>query len=303
MKKIILFAVLSAFLCCAKAETPDSTKSSAGINKKRLATAIVTESVVYGAGMYYLTNIWYEDRAPVPFHFYNDNSGYLQIDKCGHATTAYVESWITYKWFQSTGLPKSTSLIIGSAVGFAMQAPIEIADGFNEGWGFSWGDMVANTAGIALMAGQELLFDEQIVKVKFSFWRSPYADQAHGYLGRNFLESMSKDYNGHTYWLSGNLSSMLPKSNLPPWLNIAVGYSANGMIGEFENKLVYNNKPIPHFDRTRQFLVSLDIDWTKIPTNSGFLKVLFEGLNILKIPFPAIEINSQGKFNAYWLYF
>jgi len=59
-------------------------------------------------------------------------------------------------------------LIYGGMLGFMLQAPIEILDGMYEGWGFSWGDMAANAAGSGLVIGQELLFNEQVVKYKFS---------------------------------------------------------------------------------------------------------------------------------------
>ena len=49
---------------------------------------------------------------------------------------------------------------------------------------------------------------------------------------------MLKDYNGQTYWLSANLKSFFPGSNIPPWLNVAIGYGADGMFGGFENKWI-----------------------------------------------------------------
>jgi hypothetical protein len=81
-----------------------------------------------------------------------------------------------------------------------LQLPIEIWDGMYEGWGFSWSDVGANALGSALVIGQELAFQEQIVKYKFSFSPSPYAPKANGYLGNGFDE-LFYDYNGHTYWL------------------------------------------------------------------------------------------------------
>lgn len=126
---------------------------------------------------------------------------------------------------------------------------------------------------------------------------------ANGYLGNNALEGLSDDYNGHTYWFSGNINRITGTDRLPPWLNIAAGYSAGGMFGEFENITEYNGVVIPETQRYRQFFLSLDIDWTKIPTNSHFLKVLFRGLNIIKVPFPAIQFNSKGEFKGHYIYF
>ena len=280
----------------------DSTLTTP-INKKVLASAIISESSIYLGGMSYLQFIWYKDHDRVPFHFYNDNKGYLQMDKMGHSFAAYGESYVGYHWLRRAGVNKTKALIYGGSLGLVLQTPIEIFDGLYEGWGFSWGDMIANTAGCLLMVGQEMVFDDQLLRYKISFSPSEMYKNANGYLGNNAFESFFYDYNGHTYWLSMNLNKIMFKDMLPSWLNIAVGYSANGMLGEFKNRTSYYGKRLPEYDRTRQFLCSIDIDWEKIPTHSHFLKTLFAGLNFIKLPFPAIELSSKGRVSAYWLYF
>ena len=221
----------------------------------------------------------------------------------GHAYGAYLESYLCYKWLRSSGISKKNALLYGGTMGVILQTPIEIFDGIYKGWGFSWSDMAANAAGSMLVIGQELLFDKQLFQYKFSFRRSAYANQANGYLGENTLESLLYDYNGHTYWMSTHVNNILGKGKVPDWLNIAIGYSANGMFGEFENKTSWRGVSIPETDRYRQFFLSPDIDWTKIPSRSKFLKGLFQALNFIKIPAPAIEIGSQGNFKGHWIYF
>ncbi|MFK7808794.1 MAG: DUF2279 domain-containing protein [Saprospiraceae bacterium] len=273
------------------------------INKSRLAAAIVTESALYIGSMAYLQFVWYKDAERVPFHFYDDSKGYLQIDKMGHAYGAYVESYLCYKWLRHAGVSKKKALLYGGSMGIILQTPIEIFDGLYEDWGFSWSDMGANTAGALLVVGQEVLFDEQILKYKFSFTRSTYAEKANGYLGGNSLESLFLDYNGHTYWLSANVNDFMLKDKLPDWINVAVGYSAGGMFGEFKNRTSYRGVSIPETKRYRQFFLSPDIDWTKIPTKSKFLKGVFQALNFIKLPAPALEVDGRGKFRGHWLYF
>ena len=152
-----------------------------------------------------------------------------------------------------------------------MQFPIEIMDGLHEGYGFSWGDIATNTMGPVLVFGQELLFKEQLVKYKFSYWESEYSKNSNGYYGETTMNQLLKDYNGHIYWFSVPINKFAFKQALPPWLNIAVGYGANGMYGEFENITSYNGVVIPKTERYRQYLFSLDIDWTRIKTDSKFL--------------------------------
>lgn len=273
------------------------------VNKKMLATAIVTETVMYAGLMSGLQFVWYKDSERVPFHLYDDSKGYLQIDKMGHAYGAYVESYLCYNWLRKAGVSKDKSLLFGGTMGIIMQTPIEVFDGIYANWGFSWSDMAANTAGSFLLMGQEIFFDEQLFNFKFSFRQSRYADQANGYLGDTPLESLFYDYNGHSYWLSINVNKIIKDERIPDWLNIAVGYSANGMFGEFENRVSWGGVVLPEVERYRQFFLSPDIDWTKVPTNSKLVKDLFHALNFIKFPAPAIEVDGRGKVRGHWMYY
>jgi len=305
LKRIILVFLITGnifpFLAMAQQSSaiPDSGKKV----RTTLYKAIAIEGAYYLGAMFVLQNTWYKDRKTVPFHFYNDNKGYLQVDKFGHAFGAYVESYIGYKSLLCSGVTKSKALIYGGTLGFVLQMPIEIMDGIHEGWGFSWGDMTANAIGSGLVIGQELLFCKQIVKYKFSYWESSYSKQANGYLGTTTMNRLLKDYNGHAYWLSMPVGLILCKKHLPAWLNIAAGYGANGMYGEYENISSFNGIEIPSTMRYRQYLLSLDIDWTNIKTRSKFLRIIFQGMTFIKLPFPALEYNSKGKFRGYWLYY
>jgi hypothetical protein len=238
----------------------------------------------------------------VPFHFYNDLKGYNQVDKFGHVCGAYFESYVGFQSFLWAGVDRKKAIWYGGSLGFLMQLPIEIWDGLYEGWGFSVTDICANTLGSSLVIGQELLFHEQILKYKISFWPSPYAAQANGYLGTGINQFMY-DYNGHTYWLSMGLNRIIPSQKIPDWINIAFGYGAGGMFGEFENKTSYKGVSIPETERYRQFLFSMDIDFTRIPTRNKTLKKIFNSMFIVKVPFPALEWNSKGKFRFYPLYY
>ncbi|GAC1449456.1 MAG: hypothetical protein NVSMB7_11500 [Chitinophagaceae bacterium] len=124
--------------------------------------------------------------------------------------------------------------------------------------------------------------------------------------GKSLAERTLKDYNSQTYWISANLKSFFPQSKCPAWLNVSLDYSADGMLGGVEN--IWTDKQGNHFDRTdiprvRRFFIAPDIDLTKIKTKSKLLKTLFFTLNILKIPAPAIELNSKGKFVGHLFYY
>ena len=287
----------------AEAHDSSATSDSSKMERESLYKAIAFESTYYLGAMVVLQNTWYQNRKVVPFHFYNDNKGYLQVDKFGHTFGSYIESYIGYHTLLHRGVNRTKALIYGGSLGFILQTPIEIMDGIHEGWGFSWGDMAANALGSGIVVGQELLFNEQLLKYKFSYWESSYSHRANGYLGKTTMDRLLKDYNGHTYWLSMPVNKIIPNKQIPKWLNIALGYGANGMYGEYENISNYNGIDIPATTRYRQYLLSLDIDWPKIKTNSKFLRTVLQGLTFVKLPFPSLEYNTMGKFKGYWVYF
>ena len=300
---ITVIIILSTGLLINKVTAQNVKPDSTQRGRKDLFKAIAFESAYYAGAILVLQNSWYKDRKTVPFHFYNDNEGYMQVDKFGHAFGAYMESYIGYNVLRNKGVPRNKALIIGGTLGLVLQTPIEIMDGVHEGWGFSWGDMAANAMGSGLVIGQELLFREQVLKYKFSYWESSYSHKANGYLGSTTMNRFLKDYNGHTYWLSIALKRLIPIKRLPSWLNIAAGYGANGMYGEYENISNYNGVDIPETIRYRQYLLSLDIDWTKIKTRSKFLRTVLTAMTFIKLPFPALEFNSKGVLKGYCLYY
>lgn len=304
LKCVIIFL---SFLLFFQKEYSEAQVDSMAIdtlskNKNMVYKALGLTSAYYASSLFILSKTWYKDRERVPFHFYNDNKGYLQVDKFGHAFGAYVYSYIGFHFLLNSGHKRKDALLYGATLGLVLQTPVEIMDGIYEGYGFSWGDMVANTVGSLLVLGQEVLFKEQLVKYKFSYWKSVYADKANGYLGTNSFDRIFNDYNGHSYWLSCPINKIFPNKITPDWLNIAIGYGANGMYGEFTNISEYNGVLIPATTRYRQYLLSLDIDWTRIKTSSKFLKILFRGMTFVKLPFSTLEYNSKGEFKAYYIY-
>src|ERR1043166_1497623 len=119
-------------------------------NKKCVRNVSIVNTAAFLTGLSFLQFYWYSDYEQTPFHFYNDNDGWLQLDKCGHAFSSYVLSQVAYKSVRSCGMKKSSALIYGALTEIAYMTPIEILDGLNEGYGFSWGDLVANNTGAAL---------------------------------------------------------------------------------------------------------------------------------------------------------
>lgn len=222
------------------------------------------------------------------------------MDKLGHTFTAYHLGRFGAQTLNWAGVTKKNQLIYGGSLGFMFLTGVEVLDGFSEEWGFSWGDFAANTAGSGLFIGQELLWEEQRISLKYSFNRTRFASQNPNKLGSGMLEELLKDYNGQTYWLSANLHSFFKESKLPKWLNVAVGYGVDGLLYAESNLQQLN---FPNQKRSRQFYLSLDVDLTKIETKSEFFKQIFNVFNVVKVPFPTLEINGNGKLVGHFIYF
>ena len=286
-----------------KKETVDTTRHTDSINHKRLTPVIITGAGLYAVSMTALYKLWYQNYPQTHFHFFNDNNEYLQMDKMGHFTTSYYISKLSYNTLKWSGLSEKKSVLYGGGMGIMYLTVIEILDGFSSEWGFSPGDMTANTLGSCLFVGQQLAWKEQRIQLKWSYHQTQYAKYRPDLLGRNLEQQWLKDYNGQTYWLSANIKSFLPKeSKFPAWINLAVGYGAEGMTGAAYNSTSYNGQAIPIYNRYRQFYLSGDIDLSRIKTRSKTLHGILNALSFIKIPFPAIEF-SQGKIKGRPLYF
>lgn len=302
MKRLILSILLIISVLSATAQ--DTLRDSAKV-RRNVRIVICTEAGLYAASMTGLYFAWYADYPQSAFHFYNDNGEWMQMDKFGHGVTSYIVGTGGYEFLRAAGLDEKRSIWYGGTIGLVFLTTVEVFDGLSSGWGFSWGDMAANTLGSAMFIGQQFLWHEQRITLKYSFHTTEFADYRPDLLGSNLLQQTIKDYNGQTYWASFNIKSLLlnKESNFPAWLNLAFGYGATGMTGGFENALQHNGKPIPSYERKRQFFLSLDVDFTRIPTNNKFLKYTLKVLNIFKLPLPTLEYNTSGDFVWHWMYF
>tara|TARA_B110000014_G_scaffold93599_1_gene64175 strand:- start:103 stop:1002 length:900 start_codon:yes stop_codon:yes gene_type:complete len=297
-KKFLIF--FSIILINHNLFSVDSIKNNVDKNFYKF---LLVEGATLTGVMSYLKYEWYSDKKRVPFHFYNDFKGWNQIDKFGHFYASYLESNVGYSLMKKFNFSEKKSLIFGGSQGFILETPIEFFDAYYEGWGFSLTDMVANALGSSFFIIQQRIFGEQLLRPKLSFSRSIYAKDANGYLGKNnFLSQFVYDYNGYTYWFSFSPSKIFKIKKIPEWINLSLGYGANGMIGEFSNISTYNGKNIPYHERYRQYYLSLDIDFSKIKSKSKVLKKIFNALSYIKIPLPTIEISNK-KIRGHYFYF
>lgn len=298
--QILFFSPLSGSNICT--DTINVNKDTA-VNKTLLRDVTIGAATLYAGSMIGLYSLWYSDYPQSSFHFINDNNEWLQLDKAGHITSSYYLGVIGYESLVLTGIEQNKATWIGGSFGLFYLTAVETLDGFSAGWGASGGDLLANFTGTACFISQQLLWKEQRIRFKWSVHTTKYAAYRPDLLGSNFPQRILKDYNGHTYWLSGNIRDFLKEdSHFPAWINVAVGYSGTGMVGARSNPAVYEDIMLPTFDRYRRYFLSPDIDLTKIKVNNKTASYIFKVLGFIKLPMPAIEFNHKGiQFHA--LYF
>ncbi|MBA4167261.1 MAG: DUF2279 domain-containing protein [Chitinophagaceae bacterium] len=307
VKRTLILCLLTCSFATGFAQK-DTSFSRANKNRLWITTAANT---TFWTGSYIALNkAWYADYPRSAFHFFNDNEEWNQMDKAGHAWTTYTLSRASGKMWKWAGVNDNSAAILGGASGLIYQSIIEVQDGFSSEWGFSWGDMAANAFGSGLFIAQQLAWKEQRIMLKLGY--TPYhypADllaRRNNLFGSSLPERVLKDYNSQTYWASVNVAGFLPDTNFPQWLNIAFGYGSDGMMGARSNIWTDSEGKTHDYSsvsRTRRFYLSPDIDLTRIKTKSKLLRSAFFILNIIKIPAPAIELNSKGKLIAHSIKF
>ena len=322
--KLLLYLAISIWSMNIHAQTTQNSISqkrtsflipSDTLSKKRFWSVTAAGAVGYTGALIGMNELWYKQFPRSGFHLFNDWKEWNQMDKAGHLYTGYFESVWFYKGAKWTGLKEEKAILVGAGIGLLLQSSVELLDGFSTNWGFSLPDMASNVVGVGAFYVQQKYWGEQRISFKVSAAKRNYssvaidkinspngqtfAGRAEDLYGATFAETFLKDYNAQTIWASINIHSFLQEgSSFPKWLNIAFGYGAENLYGGFgnnwkEDEVAYSLPP-DDFPRYRQFYLSTDIDFTKIPTKKAALKTLFTFLNIFKVPAPALEINTNG---------
>lgn len=267
------------------------------IKNKKLNSIFLIGGIAYGTTLVGLSQVWYKEQGFSHFRFFNDNAEWNQVDKVGHFYSTYHLSGIGSNLFQGAGMEEKKAILWSSILGTGLLLPIEILDGFSPEFGFSYGDMIANAAGSAFYLGQELLWQEQRIKPKFSFHQTTLSSISPHLLGSGFQEELIKDYNGQAYWFSFDIYSFIKESNFPKWLNFALGYGAQNMVRgrEFQNHEA-------GYDSYRQIYLGIDFDLSYINTQKKWLKTLLFILDGIHLPSPALELSGRGH-KMRWFYY
>jgi hypothetical protein len=297
MKKYILTYILCYFLLNLNAQLNlDSIK----IHQKNSIYLAFGSASTYAASMTLLYKTWYEPYSNGKFHFFNDLNEWQGMDKLGHITTSL---WLSQWMFQNAkllNLSDNNAYKCAIGVPLAYMTTIEIFDGFSSGWGFSISDFAANTLGIGMFYLQQRIWNEQKFTLKLSWKNNQLAQYRPELLGNSFSEQALKNYNAQIYWVSFPIKDMFLKreSKFPNYINIAIGYGGNGMVGAKENIWTQNGiyNDYSNIKRFKEWRLSFDIDLRRIPLKGKAWKFFTSTFAWLKIPFPSISFSNEQKF-------
>ncbi len=302
-----------------------SLEPAPDFHKPRFWTAAGTGAALYGGMSVALWHAWYQDYPLTNFHLFNDWGEWNDMDKAGHFFSSQMISSYAFEGAHWTGMKRKDAIWTAAGISLGIMATVEVMDGFSEEWGFSLGDLGFNTMGTGLFVAQELMWQEQRITMKVSGIRPHYSQEplfssdgaqittldkrAAGLYGSSFFHVILKDYNALTVWSSVNINSFIKKeeSKFPSWLNIAFGYGAENLYGGYENEWTTEDGSTYRLDpnlypRYRQFYLSPDIDWKRIPVRQRWLKFTLGLFNWLKFPAPALEVNTLGKMKFHYLH-
>ena len=280
---------------------------------KRKKVVLATGIGSYTAAATGLYFAWYNQFDQTSLHSFDDWGEWVQMDKVGHAYSAYLQSDLVYSISKWGGYDDKQALRLSTISSLAGQLGIEIMDGFSTEWGFSWGDIGSNLVGTSLFYFQEKHWGQQIFRMKMSYWPVDYANtplvstagepfgslqlRSESLFGQNGVERFLKDYNGQTIWISASLHHFFPEVKIPRWLALSFGYSGQNLYGGRSNQWQESghtfNVDIP---RSRQFVLALDYNLSHIKTQKPFLKSLLNFANIFKWPAPALSYSTSEGF-------
>ena len=219
------------------------------------------------------------------FRFHEDFTYARNQDKLLHFYGGVVGSTISAKALFWSGFGQPEASFLGAATSLAFLTFMKIEDGHIDYLGFDRVDEAANILGAAYPLAQYYVPVLNNFTPKFSYRASKNIVVAKNQVLPNFLE----DHEGQKFWMGITVYDLLPKDLRRYWLpavGFAVGYTVRDL-----------NTPKPYHET----ILALDLDLRKLPGNSHFLRTMWEMLNYIHLPMPAVRISPSVIW--YGLYF
>jgi hypothetical protein len=148
-------------------------------------------------------------------------------DKLGHAWSNYVLTRSISGVLSWGGVSQAASIATSASLAFGFFALIELKDGYEPMYGFSWGDVLFNAGGSALGIGAEMFPAlDDFIAFRLQYWPSrAFVRRVNSGGALNFAE----DYSGQAFLVSYHLSSIATlREGLawPEFVDLTLGYRA-----------------------------------------------------------------------------
>jgi uncharacterized protein YfiM (DUF2279 family) len=266
-----------------------------GANRRAAQVAVGTAFVGTNVELFRrFRNAWWSGER-VSFFFREDwDQDFRDQDKFGHMWGAYTLQRGGYTLLRGACVSQRRAVLYSALYSTLFQLQIEIWDGFYENFGFSWGDVLANTAGMSLGVLHAVRPSTRVVKPTISYSRTAaMKDQRPGDEIR-----YSIDYAGQTFWFSFDVDAMLPPAASRYWpglLRLSAGHSVTDWVLP-RPAGVGPETPQQVVRGRRQILLSLDLDLSKLPGSHPVWVFFKDQLSYYRLPAPALQITPSFDF-------
>ena len=225
---------------------------------------------------------WSGERAPNFFFHADWDLEFRDQDKFGHMLGGYHLARIGYAGLREACVGEKKAIIWSAVYAALFQLQIEIFDGRFKKYGFSYADMIANTAGQSLAVMQELHPALRAIKPTFSYHKTAA-------MKKNLDPELrpSLDYSGQTYWFSADMEQILPeaaKAYWPGFLRVSAGHS----ITDWKNSTTGATQRAQ-----RRILLTIDFDPDKLPGDAPLWRTIKHTLSYYHFPAPALQLTPN----------
>ena len=240
----------------------------------------------------YFKRAWWSGERAEEFFFRADwDENFRDQDKLGHVYGGYHLARFGASFLRSACMSKTKAVAWSAAYAALFQLQIEVWDGLYDKYGFSYPDLLANTAGTALAVLHEIHPKTRAIKPTISYWPSAAMRNADNIPGEL---RPSLDYTGQTYWLSADIDALLPQEAKPFWpsfLRLSLGHSITDWI---------DPQTGANIRAQRRILLSIDFDAEKLPGENRIWKTIKRQLGYIHLPSPALQITPSAKLIGWY---
>ena len=246
---------------------------------------------------HYFKQAWWSGEKADHFFFHADwDQWFRDQDKFGHMWGGFHLARFGYAGLREACVSDKKAIFWAAAYAAAFQLQIEIFDGMYKKYGFSYADMLANTAGQALEVMQVLHPSWRVVKPTFSYHKTQaLLNTENGTIGGTGDKLRpSLDYSGQTYWMSVDMEHLLPTSAKPYWpsfIRFSVGHSITDWVDP-------NTGDVQRAQR--KILLSLDFDADKLPGDAPLWRSIKRTLSYYRFPAPALELTPKLHLSPWY---